>query len=118
MCAAYSHGAVIFNTLHAAAALAGVPLRDLVRDRHARLLWAAMIREGLEVKYNKTKWSGRGEGGGLCVLFSLSNIRTYTLFFLRSNILFVRNIYDIPGIHMLYAFPEYFFILFIISLTL
>eukprot|EP00752_Nemacystus_decipiens_P011082 g9846.t1 len=45
----YSHGAVIFNTVHAAAALAGVQLRDLVRDRHARLLWAAMIREGLEV---------------------------------------------------------------------
>lgn len=48
-CTAYTHGVVIFNTLHAAAALAGVPLRDLVRDRYARLLWAAMIREGLQV---------------------------------------------------------------------
>ncbi|CAM9821610.1 unnamed protein product [Scytosiphon promiscuus] len=45
----YTHGAVIFNTLHPVATLAGVPLRDLVRDRRARLLWAAMIREGLEV---------------------------------------------------------------------
>ncbi|CAM9443439.1 unnamed protein product, partial [Ectocarpus sp. 12 AP-2014] len=44
----YTHGVVIFNTVHAAAALAGGPLRDLVRDRHARLLWAAMIREGLQ----------------------------------------------------------------------
>eukprot|EP00903_Cladosiphon_okamuranus_P007130 g6927.t1 len=45
----YAHGVVIFNTVHAAATLAGVPLRDLVRDRYARLLWAAMIHEGIEV---------------------------------------------------------------------
>ncbi|CAM9450463.1 unnamed protein product, partial [Laminaria digitata] len=45
----YTHGVVVFNSVHAVAALAGIPLRDLVRDRHARLLWAAMIREGLQV---------------------------------------------------------------------
>ena len=46
----YTHGVVVFNSVHAVAALAGVSLRDLVRDRHARLLWAAMIREGLQVR--------------------------------------------------------------------
>lgn len=46
----YTHGVVVFNSVHTVAALAGVPLQDLVRDRHARLLWAAMIREGLQVR--------------------------------------------------------------------
>lgn len=46
----YTHGVVVFNSIHAVAALTGVPLRDLLRDRHARLLWAAMIREGLQVR--------------------------------------------------------------------
>ncbi|CAM9719680.1 unnamed protein product [Sphacelaria rigidula] len=44
----YSHGAIVFNSCHAAVALTGLPLRDFLRDRSARLLWAAMIREALE----------------------------------------------------------------------
>lgn len=49
LCAAYAHGAVVFNTVYVAAALAGVPMENLLRHREARLLWAAMIREGLQV---------------------------------------------------------------------
>lgn len=40
---------MVFNTVHAAAALAGIPVENLLRHREARLLWAAMIREGLQV---------------------------------------------------------------------
>ncbi|CAN0086227.1 unnamed protein product, partial [Ascophyllum nodosum] len=45
----YAHGAIVFNTVHAAAALAGIPLGELLRHQEARFLWAAMIREGLQV---------------------------------------------------------------------
>lgn len=48
--AGYSHGAIVFNSFHAAVALSGLPMRDFLRDRSARLLWAAMIREALEVR--------------------------------------------------------------------
>lgn len=50
---------MVFNTVHAVAALAGIPLLDLLRDRHARLLWAAMIREGLEVENRKRGFEGQ-----------------------------------------------------------
>lgn len=46
----YTHGAAIFKTCHAAAALAGVSLQEFVQDPYGRSLWAAMIREGLYVR--------------------------------------------------------------------
>ncbi|CAM9192904.1 unnamed protein product [Choristocarpus tenellus] len=45
----FTHGALIFQTVEATAALTGLSLDKHLMDHHSRLVWAAMIREGLKV---------------------------------------------------------------------
>lgn len=71
---AYTHGAIIFNTVYVGAALAGVPLRDFLRDRNGRLLWAAMVREGLKVGSSTCNFADLHaiKIGHMCVLLRFS----------------------------------------------
>ncbi|CAM9229702.1 unnamed protein product [Phaeothamnion confervicola] len=43
----YTWGAALYATGDAAAALSGLPLRNYLRSWHGRLVWAAMMREGV-----------------------------------------------------------------------